>query len=187
MLDNIIQPLGDFLENYGNFFLLVTITILFLVFKFRSDRRALSLVVLTEQCLASLMYYSLFSTPFILKISLGFLYMGTFLAAGLIGNGTSTRIISKIYFGVGAYHFLLALEPLFVKWLFVNTQNIVYYIDSLHLLINFSANIVILGLVVFGGSVGGSRKRGIYADCFRRTKYSDNYRNSIANQNKQAE
>ena len=187
MLDNAVQSLAAFLDNYGDMFLVLTIIILFLICALRVNRRALSLVVLAEQCLAYLLYYSLFSNPFILKVSLGFLYIGTFLAASLFGTGLSTRIISKIYFGVGIYHFLLALEPFLIKWLFVNTQNIVYYIGTLHLVVNFSANIAIIGLVLFGGYGGGSRKHRIHADCFGDSEYADNYSYPITNQNKKAE
>lgn len=187
MMADVIKSLEYFSDNFGDIFLILTIFILFFVRAIRINRRSLSLIILAEYCFSYLLYYSLFSSPFILKVSLGFLYICMFLGVSLIGSGLSIRIISKIYFGIGIYHFLLALEPFLIKLLFVQSQNIIYYIDAIHLFVNFSSNIAIIFLVVFGGYGNGCRKHNIYADCFCDSEYINNYRYSITNQNKKAE
>ena len=186
-MDTILNLVGTVLVEYRGVILILTVMLLFAICAYKPTKRTLSLVIVGELCLSYLLYYSLLSNPFALNVSLGFLYLGVFLAMGLIRFAKYSNLISKIYFGMGVYYFLLALEPLIIQLLFVNAQNIVYYINSLQLIVDSLAKLAILSLVVFGGLNSGTGQPGVYAIRFCDNKHIDNHHCSTANENKKPE
>ena len=158
----------EFLNNNGDLIAVSTILFLFLNTFLQKKHYLLSMIVITEQCMTYLLFYAFYSFPFILKLNLGLLYLAVFFFISMISSSFSKRAISKIYFGIGVYHLLLAMEPIAIGYLFGSNEKVTMYIHSINLLINVMANLAILLLVVFGGHISGSRRHYLLDDCFRR-------------------
>ena len=127
----------------------------------RPTRKEIALVVIGEQCLTYLVYWYV-ENALALRVCYGFMYVCIyFVVANFRYSDKSICIISRAYLFIGIYHFLMVLEPVVIE-IFWEDGHVIPYLNYAHQIFNITINILIILLVMFGGSFGSRRKRNLH-------------------------
>lgn len=170
-------------QNWADLVLVFVLSLLFVVSWKRERRRSIAFTVITEQCLTYVLFMYLLFFPIGLKLALGTLYIGVYwFTKNLKDKDLSISAIAKIYLFVGVYHMLLAFEPFLIDLMF-NSKGVLPYVDLAHHTINIISNLLIVGLVIFGGQTGERkyRKPYIHDHGERSFRFSDSRRAEYQN------
>ena len=151
------------LNNWPDILMLVSIFLIGITGWKRPSRQCISLLVISEQCISYFVYFCLFTTPLLLKITSGTIYICLyFVIVNFKIIDKSISWIAKFYLFTGIYHLLMAIEP-FVLSNF--NSNLTPYLYSAHWFFNIFVNLSIISLVIFGGSFGKRRTKHAVFDC----------------------